>query len=512
MRTIGALVAMILSTCVVAENVRAADSYAPFIPPRSKDSDSTNLLRYLEGSNLTSDRNLTFYTGDADRALTLSADVSLNQSLLTTSSPTFNGPLIFTNSVDATGWLQLRPSNYGTTYTNQGQAGHWSFSTSYGTQQGVGDGWTGRQDRAFWMGYNLDPTNAGEVAAISGEPGFFTRFEDAWFVANDTTTNNASSNSFTASSMTLSGSDTIVVAASQFTTGSSLIGDYLWFEPSNTQYRISTWTDGSTVKVTGDCRSHSAETITLVSRNMEYHVGPIWPDGTKTRMVACSFLCDRKKILYDLQADRFVWYDGAGNQIFSLDTDINDGLRWEKNRTYLIFDKASGAGTNMIGITASDHIEIGESSSHLAVDIYGNLTLPSGNTTLTSGNLTLTSGNATLTSGSLTLTSGDATLTSGNLSVAGNVTVSATGKGIKIKEGGTAATMGSATLTAGCATVSTTAVTASSRIFLTGNSDGGDPSTGYRVSARVVGTSFTITGSSDTDTGTVAWMLIEPAP
>ena len=83
------------------------------------------------------------------------------------------------------------------------------------------------------------------------------------------------------------------------------------------------------------------------------------------------------------------------------------------------------------------------------------------------------------------------------------------GSGLKITEGSNA-TMGVATLVGGTVTVSTTKVTASSRIFLTGNSDGGTPGW-LRVSARTAATSFTITSSSGTDTGTVAWIIMEPA-
>lgn len=83
------------------------------------------------------------------------------------------------------------------------------------------------------------------------------------------------------------------------------------------------------------------------------------------------------------------------------------------------------------------------------------------------------------------------------------------GGGLNLKEG-TNARMGTATLVAGAATVNTTEVSASSRIFLTSQTDGGTP--GFlRVSARSAGTSFTITSSSGTDTSTVAWMIVEPS-
>lgn len=75
---------------------------------------------------------------------------------------------------------------------------------------------------------------------------------------------------------------------------------------------------------------------------------------------------------------------------------------------------------------------------------------------------------------------------------------------------GTNATMGVATLTAGTATVNTNQVRANSRIFLTRQVSGGtvgDPG----VTARVAGTSFTITSSSGTDSSQVAWLIVNPA-
>ena len=80
--------------------------------------------------------------------------------------------------------------------------------------------------------------------------------------------------------------------------------------------------------------------------------------------------------------------------------------------------------------------------------------------------------------------------------------------GLRVFEGANAK-QGVATLVAGTVTVSNTSVTAVSRIFLTSQADGG--TTGYlRVSARVVGTSFTITSGSGTDTSTVAYEIAEP--
>jgi hypothetical protein len=90
----------------------------------------------------------------------------------------------------------------------------------------------------------------------------------------------------------------------------------------------------------------------------------------------------------------------------------------------------------------------------------------------------------------------------------GNVDGEVAGAGLRVKEGKNCK-QGTAVLVAGTVTVAYTAVTASSRIFLTSQADGGTP--GFlRVSARTPGTSFTITSSSRTDTSTVAYEIFEP--
>jgi hypothetical protein len=96
----------------------------------------------------------------------------------------------------------------------------------------------------------------------------------------------------------------------------------------------------------------------------------------------------------------------------------------------------------------------------------------------------------------------------GAINASGVVDISAAGSGVQVKEGSNCK-QGTAVLVAGSVTVANTAVTASSRIFLTSNADGGTP--GFvRVSARVAGTSFTITSSSGTDTSTIAYEIFEP--
>ena len=90
----------------------------------------------------------------------------------------------------------------------------------------------------------------------------------------------------------------------------------------------------------------------------------------------------------------------------------------------------------------------------------------------------------------------------------GGLFISKLGTGINIKEGADA-TMGVATLVGGTVVVSTTAVTATSRIFLTHQNNSGTP--GFvSVSARTASTSFTILSASATDTSDIGWVIIEP--
>ncbi|CAM5468406.1 glycosyl hydrolase family 28-related protein [Streptomyces canus] len=84
------------------------------------------------------------------------------------------------------------------------------------------------------------------------------------------------------------------------------------------------------------------------------------------------------------------------------------------------------------------------------------------------------------------------------------------GKGLRIKEG-TDAKMGTLTLNGATAVeVATTAVTATSRVFLTVQAPGGAPAGVAYVSGRTAGKSFSVKGVAG-DTSTVAWLIVEPA-
>ncbi len=137
---------------------------------------------------------------------------------------------------------------------------------------------------------------------------------------------------------------------------------------------------------------------------------------------------------------------------------------------------------------------------------------PGSNGLPVTGNLTV-SGNETVTgtssvTGHTSMSTGQ---TSGNFTVFGGALVLGTaGTTLQVKEG-TNASMGVATLVAGTVTVNTNKVTANSRIQCTIQSPGGTLGI-VHVSARTPGASFTITSTSNVDTSTVAWIILEPAP
>lgn len=92
------------------------------------------------------------------------------------------------------------------------------------------------------------------------------------------------------------------------------------------------------------------------------------------------------------------------------------------------------------------------------------------------------------------------------LQVAGNLSLTTAGNKINIATG-TNASVGTATLSSGTVTVNTTAVTASSVILLTVQETGTNNGR-IRVSARVAGTSFTISSSDSGDNCVIAYQII----
>lgn len=82
--------------------------------------------------------------------------------------------------------------------------------------------------------------------------------------------------------------------------------------------------------------------------------------------------------------------------------------------------------------------------------------------------------------------------------------------GLTANTGGSAGTIGTASLVAGVATINTSAVNANSKIFLSRNTPGGTVGNLYAQSSDIVaGTSFKITSSSNTDTSSVNWWIVD---
>ncbi len=102
-----------------------------------------------------------------------------------------------------------------------------------------------------------------------------------------------------------------------------------------------------------------------------------------------------------------------------------------------------------------------------------------------------------------------ARLNAATVTFAGSV---ASNVGLLVKEIPTEPRMGTLVLNGATeVTVATTAVTATSRIFLTVQEPGGTPSGIVFVSSRVASTSFGVKGIA-LDTSVVAWIIVEPAP
>jgi len=103
---------------------------------------------------------------------------------------------------------------------------------------------------------------------------------------------------------------------------------------------------------------------------------------------------------------------------------------------------------------------------------------------------------------------GATTVPTDKVEVTGNIALLTAGNKIKIATGSNAS-LGTATLVGGTVTVNTTAVTASSKIFLSCNTPGGTQGFLSAADANVVaGTSFVINSSSATDTSTVNWWIV----
>lgn len=100
-----------------------------------------------------------------------------------------------------------------------------------------------------------------------------------------------------------------------------------------------------------------------------------------------------------------------------------------------------------------------------------------------------------------------------NINSTGQFALQVVGKGFSVKEGSNAK-QGISTMTAGAVTVSTTAVTASSRIFISINDAGSGALTNIGsvyVNNIIAATSFDIRSTNVLDTSSVVWLINEPS-
>lgn len=164
---------------------------------------------------------------------------------------------------------------------------------------------------------------------------------------------------------------------------------------------------------------------------------------------------------------------------------------------------------------ASDAVRVlvsGDTEPRFRVLGGGTLGWGPGGVTAPDTSLTRSGANALETPGFFAMGSGQS---AGQFSIFGgaadSLRLGTAGAGVAIAEGANA-TSGVATLVAGTVTVNTNKVAANSRIQLTTQVLGTVAAPkAIAVTARVAGTSFTITSEDNTDTSQVAWVILSPA-
>ena len=218
------------------------------------------------------------------------------------------------------------------------------------------------------------------------------------------------------------------------------------------------------------------------------------------------------------------WYDGGGNTVLRRGPNVGEATGPVTAQVLsLQNDWGTDNGSKLsIGLTAADQtgLAVASTSSNINQPLILLTAGSSGTDALIKARVAGDSASRIILSaaGQLSLGGGSTgTDTSwGRLNAAqigspdSDLVVGLAGKGLKVKEGANAK-MGTLTLNGTTAvTVATTAVTATSRIFLTVQAPGGTPAGVAYVSARTAGTSFSVKGIAG-DTSTVAWLIVEPA-
>lgn len=172
-------------------------------------------------------------------------------------------------------------------------------------------------------------------------------------------------------------------------------------------------------------------------------------------------------------------------------------LRWQKNGT----SKWSW-GMNLSGGSSSDDIWLFDHANS-KIRFYVNTS----GTVFLGADASTSAASAGLNISTAGLVGMGASPTTDKLEVTGNISLKTAGNKLKITTGTNASIGVSGAMTAGTITISTTAVTASSKIFLTYANVGGTQ--GFlSVGTITAGTSFVINSSSSSDTSTVNWWII----
>lgn len=210
------------------------------------------------------------------------------------------------------------------------------------------------------------------------------------------------------------------------------------------------------------------------------------------------------------------WQDNSVNPAVQYYT-IGAGIWYELPNTSFGVSSVTGTANQITASPTVGAVVLSIPSTFVAPGSIASTTTMTAGTgiTATTGNIVASTGNITATAGSVsagtTVTAGTSiTATLGNITATnGNLVLGTAGNKLSIATGSNASIGTSAAMTAGTITISTTAVTASSKIFLTANTLAGTPGTLSAPTASIVaGTSFVITSSSNTDTSTVNWLII----
>lgn len=179
------------------------------------------------------------------------------------------------------------------------------------------------------------------------------------------------------------------------------------------------------------------------------------------------------------------------------------------NRAPTTTDTMYPIGKRWVYIGNSEWVLLGQTSTQgTLASTWAQVTSSSGDVQTVLG--TANQVTATTVGSTATMSLPNAIITPGTLTTTGNLTVgTAPGAKVLVPTGTNASIGTSAAMTAGTIVVNTTAVTASSIIFVSHNTIAGTAGAVSAPSAsRVAGTSFTITSSSNTDTSTVNWWII----